>query len=205
MLIWPDHTIAETPGAVEQAHGRDRRACVHRRQLGERQQAGDRRYQGSGRGDADGSSPPRHSRLGRSQPLDETRVPNLVHLSTDLQPGSLRLRHDEPCGPRIGADDRWGSYGTARIPQDERGSLQVMVNATYQGRLATGARFEETIAMAGLLAATREGAKNAERPDGCPPTPTNRPTPGARPPSGSPSGRRACWSSATRTATPCWS
>jgi hypothetical protein len=52
------------------------------------------------------------------------------------------------------------------IEEADRDSLEIMFAEKYGGHLATGARFEENIAMAGILAATHLGTADAPRPDG---------------------------------------
>lgn len=75
-------------------------------------------------------------------------------------------------GSAIGVPFCWGAYGTtynkAEVPLEVASSLQVLFDPTYSGRLSANARFEENIALAGILAATQMGTKDAPRPDGQP-------------------------------------
>lgn len=172
MLIWQDYNIAETVAEFEQATG----ATVAPAFFDGNSEAFNKMKAG-GTEDfdlvmADGFWPRLYLRDGLIQPLDEKKLPNLQNLFGDFQPGSYDLLHDKPGGVRIGANNCWGSYGitmnTRHIPEEERDSLEVMFNEKYRGHLATGARFEENIAMAGILAATHMGTKDKDRPDGQP-------------------------------------
>lgn len=172
MLIWEDYNIAETVQEFESQHG----ATVAPAFFDGNSEAYNKMKAG-GTADfdlvmADGFWPRLYFRDGLTQPLDEARLPNLANLFADFKPGAYDLLHVEGGGPRIGANNCWGSYGitanTSRIPEDERKSLALMFDAKYAGHLATGARFEENIAMAGILAATRLGTRDGPRPDGKP-------------------------------------
>ena len=170
MLIWEDYNIAETVQAFESEYG----AVIAPAFFDGNSEAYNKMKAG-GTADfdlvmADGFWPRLYHRDGLIQPLDETKLPNLANLFADFKPGVYDLLNVNGNGERIGANNCWGSYGitanTSKIPEDERKSLAVMFDDKYAGHLATGARFEENIAMAGILAATRMGTKDGPRPDG---------------------------------------
>jgi len=121
---------------------------------------------------ADGFWPRLYLRDGLIQNIDESLVPNLANSFTDFKPGAYDLLHDKPGGDLIGVMNCWGSYGITmnldHIEEADRTSLNIMFDEKYRGHLSTGARFEENIAMAGILAATQMGTKDDLRPDGLP-------------------------------------
>jgi spermidine/putrescine-binding protein len=170
MLIWQDYNIAETVAEFESQHD----ATVSPAFFDGNSEAFNKMKAG-GTDDfdlvmADGFWPRLYFRDGLIQPLDDSKLPNLANLFVDFQPGSYDLLLDKPGGQRIGVNNCWGSYGitmnTQHIPEEERDSLEVMFNENYAGHLATGARFEENIAMAGIMAATQLGTKDGPRPNG---------------------------------------
>ena len=172
MLIWQDYNIAETVTEFEQAHD----AIISPAFFDGNSEAFNKMKAG-GTGDfdlvmADGFWPRLYFRDGLIQPVDEAKLPNLANLFPDFQPGAYDLLNEKPGGQRLGANNCWGSYGitmnTAHIPEEDRHSLEVMFDDKYAGHLSTGARFEENIAMAGILAATHMGTKDQPRPDGQP-------------------------------------
>jgi spermidine/putrescine-binding protein len=119
---------------------------------------------------ADGFWPRLYYRDGLIQPMNPDLLPNLSNLFVDFAPGAYDLLLDKPGGDRIGANNCWGSYGITmnldHIEEGDRDSLEIMFDEKYAGHLSTGARFEENIAMAGILAATHMGTTNSPRPDG---------------------------------------
>jgi spermidine/putrescine-binding protein len=172
MLIWQDYNVAETVQEFEAQFG----ATVSPAFFDGNSEAFNKMKAG-GTGDfdlvmADGFWPRLYLRDGLIQPLDQSKLPNLANLFPDFRPGAYDLLLDKPGGQLIGAHNCWGSYGitmnTAHIPEEERDSLQVMFDEKYAGHLATGARFEENIAMAGIMACTQMGTKDKPRPDGQP-------------------------------------
>ena len=121
---------------------------------------------------ADGFWPRLYYRDDLIQPMNDDLLPNLANLFPDFAPGAYDLLHDKPGGVRIGANNCWGSYGItmnlSQIEVADRDSLNIMFDEKYAGHLSTGARFEENIAMAGILAATQLGTKDDPREDGQP-------------------------------------
>jgi spermidine/putrescine transport system substrate-binding protein len=172
MLIWQDYNVAETVAEFEAQFG----ATVSPAFFDGNSEAFNKMKAG-GTGDfdlvmGDGFWPRLYFRDGLIQPLDQSKLPNLANLFPDFKPGNYDLLLDKPGGQLIGAHNCWGSYGitmnTQHIPEEERNSLQVMFDEKYAGHLATGARFEENIAMAGIMACTQMGTKDKPRPDGQP-------------------------------------
>ncbi|HWL70345.1 MAG TPA: extracellular solute-binding protein [Geminicoccus sp.] len=170
MLMWQDYNIAETVAEFEREHG----ATISPAFFDGNSEAFNKMKAG-GTGDfdlvmADGFWPRLYFREGLIQALDPAKLPNLANLVPDFAPGTYDLLLDQPGGQLIGVHNCWGSYGitmnTQHIPEEERDSLSVMFNENYAGHLATGARFEENIAMAGIMAATQLGTKDGPRPNG---------------------------------------
>lgn len=170
MLIWQDYNIAETVQEFEQKFD----ASISPAFFDGNSEAYNKMKAG-GTADfdlvmADGFWPRLYFRDGLIQAVDESKLPSLANLFPDFKPGAYDLLNEKPGGQRIGVNNCWGSYGitmnTAHIPEEERNSLQVMFDEKYAGHLATGARFEENIAMAGIMAATQMGTKDGPRPNG---------------------------------------
>jgi spermidine/putrescine-binding protein len=170
MLIWQDYNIAETVQEFEAAFG----AKVSPAFFDGNSEAFNKMKAG-GTADfdlvqADGFWPRLYYRDGLIQEMDEALVPNLANLFPDFAPGAYDLLNLTPGGIRIGANNCWGSYGItmnlSHIEEADRTSLEIMFAEKYGGHLATGARFEENIAMAGILAATHMGTTEGPRPDG---------------------------------------
>ncbi|MBN8629676.1 MAG: extracellular solute-binding protein [Rhodobacterales bacterium] len=119
---------------------------------------------------ADGFWPRLYLKSNLIQPVDMSKVPN-ADLSFDtFQPDNYDLLTDKASGDRIGVQNCWGSYGItmnlSHIEEADRDTLNIMFDEKYGGHLTTGARFEENIALAGILAATQLGTKDGPRPDG---------------------------------------
>ncbi|WP_417721571.1 ABC transporter substrate-binding protein [Salipiger sp.] len=87
-----------------------------------------------------------------------------------FEPEAFKLLMDADSGEIFGAPFCWGSYGITynadAVTRDEASSIEMMFSPAHAGRLSTSARFEENIALAGILVATRMGTIDAERPDG---------------------------------------
>ncbi|MEM7124444.1 MAG: hypothetical protein AAF563_24425 [Pseudomonadota bacterium] len=172
MLIWQDYNIADTVNEFEEKYD----VSVSPSFFDGNSEAFNKMKAG-GTEDfdlvmADGFWPRLYYRDNLIQPMDDALLPNLANLFPDFAPGAYDLLHDKPGGTRIGVNNCWGSYGITmnldHIEPADRESLNIMFDEKYAGHLATGARFEENIAMAGILAATQLGTKDDERPDGQP-------------------------------------
>jgi len=172
MLIWQDYNIADVVTSFEQEYD-----CTISPAFFDGNSEAFNKMKAGGTADfdlvmADGFWPRLYLRDGLIQPVNEDLLPNLANLFPDFAPGAYDLLQDKPGGQRIGVNNCWGSYGItmnlAHIEPADRESLNIMFDEKYGGHLATGARFEENIAMAGILAATQLGTKEDERPDGQP-------------------------------------
>ena len=170
MLIWQDYNIADTVNEFEAKYD----ARISPAFFDGNSEAFNKMKAG-GTADfdlvmADGFWPRLYYRDGLIQPMNEELLPNLANLFPDFAPDAYNLLHDKPGGVRIGANNCWGSYGITmnldHIEVADRESLNIMFDEKYGGHLATGARFEENIAMAGILAATQLGTVDGPRPDG---------------------------------------
>src|SRR5690606_24731533 len=170
MLIWQDYNIAETIQEFESQYD----ARISPAFFDGNSEAFNKMKAG-GTEDfdlvmADGFWPRLYYRDGLIQTMDDALLPNMANLFEDFGPGNYDLLHDKPGGDRIGVHNCWGSYGITmnldHIEEADRDSLEIMFDEKYGGHLATGARFEENIAMAGILAATHMGTKDGPRPDG---------------------------------------
>ena len=172
MLMWEDYIIQETVTEFEEKY----KARIAPQFFDGNSEAFNKMKAG-GTEDfdlvmADGFWPRLYLRDGLIQNIDESLVPNLANSFTDFKPGAYDLLHDKPGGDLIGVMNCWGSYGITmnldHIEEADRTSLNIMFDEKYRGHLSTGARFEENIAMAGILAATQMGTKGDPRPDGQP-------------------------------------
>jgi spermidine/putrescine-binding protein len=171
-LMWQDYFIQETVTEFEEQYG----ARVAPQYFDGNSEAFNKMKAG-GTEDfdlvmADGFWPRLYLRDDLIQPINESLVGNLEGSFENFKPGGYDLLHDEPGGTLIGIMNCWGSYGITmnlnHIDEADRTSLNIMFDEKYGGHLATGARFEENIAMAGILAATQMGTTNDPRPDGQP-------------------------------------
>ncbi len=172
MLMWEDYIIQETVTEFE-----DKYKARIAPQFFDGNSEAFNKMKAGGTADfdlvmADGFWPRLYLRDGLIQNIDESLVPNLQNSFKDFKPGAYDLLHDKPGGDLIGVMNCWGSYGITmnldHIEEGDRTSLNIMFDEKYRGHLSTGARFEENIAMAGILAATQMGTKGDPRPDGQP-------------------------------------
>lgn len=121
---------------------------------------------------ADGFWPRLYFRQGLTKALDYSKIPNISGIFPDFLPTSFKLLADETGKNNVAAPNCWGGYGItvnkSKVAAEDIGSIDLMLNGKYAGRLSTNSRFEENIAMMGILAATRMGTKDGPRPDGQP-------------------------------------
>jgi len=89
-----------------------------------------------------------------------------------FQPDKFKLLTDEASGKQFGVPFCWGSYGITYnadgIPPEKAASIACLFDPAYAGKLSANARFEENIALTGILVCERMGTKNKPRPDGKP-------------------------------------
>jgi len=68
----------------------------------------------------------------------------------------------------VAAPNCWGGYGitvnSSQIAAEDIGSIGLLLNAKYGGHFSSNSRFEENIALMGLLAATNLGTISQPRP-----------------------------------------
>ena len=170
MLIWGAYLVQETVNEFESQFGAKIAA-----QFFDGNSEAFNKMRAGGTADfdlvmADGFWPRLYLKSGLVQPMDPAKVPNLSASFETFQPDSYELLTDKATGDRIGIQNCWGTYGItmnlSHIEEADRDSLNVMFDDKYAGHLTTGARFEENIALAGILAATQLGTKDGPRPDG---------------------------------------
>ncbi|MFQ5792532.1 MAG: PotD/PotF family extracellular solute-binding protein, partial [Acidobacteriota bacterium] len=121
---------------------------------------------------AAGFWPRLYAKKGLVQPVDYGKLSNLEYVFPDFLPPNYVLLREEDGDRMVACPNCWGGYGltvnTREVDEADSESLTLMVNEKYKGHLATSARFEENIALMGILAAHELGTKDAPRPDGKP-------------------------------------
>jgi spermidine/putrescine-binding protein len=121
---------------------------------------------------ADGFWPRLYFRQGLTKALDYSKIPNMSGVFPDFLPTSFKLLADEEGKNNIAAPNCWGGYGitvnATEIAKEDIGSIELLLNSKYAGHFSTNSRFEENIALMGILAATKLGTKDGPRPDGKP-------------------------------------
>nr|VFJ89547.1 MAG: Spermidine/putrescine-binding protein [Candidatus Kentron sp. LFY] len=119
---------------------------------------------------ADGFWPRLYNKKGLTQELDEKYLVNMEHVYPDFMPNSFTLLNNQSNGARIATPNCWGGYGLTsninKIDEEDANSLSSLFNDKYRGRIATSARYEENIALAGILVCHELGTKDTKRPDG---------------------------------------
>ena len=119
---------------------------------------------------ADGFWPRLYSKQGLVQPVDYGQLPNLDGVFPDFLPPKFTLLREDGGDNMIAAPNCWGGYGftvnTDKIEAEDQESVALLFNEKYKGHLSTSARFEENIALAGILAASTMGTLDGTRPDG---------------------------------------
>ena len=118
---------------------------------------------------ADGFWPRLYARQGLVQPVDYSKF-DLSNVFDDFVPPKFTLLREEGGDNMIAAPNCWGGYGftvnTDKVAAEDQESVNLLFNEKYAGHLSTSARFEENIALAGILAAHNMGTLDGERPDG---------------------------------------
>ncbi len=121
---------------------------------------------------ADGFWPRLYFRQGLTKALDYSKIPSMSGVFPDFLPGSFKLLADEDGKNNVAAPNCWGGYGitvnSSNIAKEDIGSIELLLNSKYAGHFSTNSRFEENIALMGILAATKLGTKDGARPDGKP-------------------------------------
>ena len=118
---------------------------------------------------ADGFWPRLYAKQGLVQPVDYSKL-DLSNVFDDFVPPKFTLLRAEDSEDMIAAPNCWGGYGftvnTDKVAAEDQESVNLLFNEKYDGHLSTSARFEENIALAGILAAHNMGTQDGERPDG---------------------------------------
>lgn len=121
---------------------------------------------------ADGFWPRLYGKQGLTQPVDYSQLGNMQYVFDDFKAPNYMLLQEEGGSNMIAAPNCWGGYGLTvnldKIAPEDADSLSVLFNPKYAGHVSTSARFEENIALAGILAADALGTKDGPRPDGKP-------------------------------------
>ncbi|MCK0206633.1 extracellular solute-binding protein [Starkeya koreensis] len=119
---------------------------------------------------ADGFWPSLYFREKLIRTVDYAKMPSTQHLFPVFKPDQYKLLTDEKTGVQFGVPFCWGSYGTTynadQVPAEKAASIEVLFDPEFGGRLSTSARFEENIALTGILVASRMGTIDKPRPDG---------------------------------------
>ena len=118
---------------------------------------------------ADGFWPRLYAKQGLVQSIDYSKL-DLSNVFDDFVPPKFTLLREEGGDNMIAAPNCWGGYGltvnTDKIAAEDQESVSLLFNEKYAGHLSTSARFEENIALAGVLAAHNMGTRDGARPDG---------------------------------------
>ena len=121
---------------------------------------------------ADGFWPRLYFRQGLTKALDYSKIASMGGVFPNFLPGNFTLLADETGKSNIAAPNCWGGYGitvnSSAIAKEDIGSIELLLNSKYAGHFSTNSRFEENIALMGILAATKLGTKDGARPDGKP-------------------------------------
>ena len=126
---------------------------------------------------ADGFWPRLYFKQGLTQGVDYGKIPNTANVFPEFLPSSFKLLATPDGATNVAAPNCWGGYGitvnTSKVAAEDIGSIGLLLNDKYAGKLSTNSRFEENIALMGILAATNLGTINGDRPDGQPFNPYN--------------------------------
>ena len=118
---------------------------------------------------ADGFWPRLYARQGLVQSVDYSKL-DLSNVFADFLPPKFTLLREDGGDNMIAAPNCWGGYGltvnTDKVAAEDQESVNLLFNDKYAGHLSTSARFEENIALAGILAAHNMGTQDGARPDG---------------------------------------
>ena len=119
---------------------------------------------------ADGFWPRLYGKQGLTQPVDYGRIDNMKFVFDDFKAPNYMLLKEEAGENMIAAPNCWGGYGFTvnmdKVDPADAESVGLLFNEKYAKHLSTSARFEENIALAGVLAASQMGTTTAARPDG---------------------------------------
>ncbi len=121
---------------------------------------------------ADGFWPRLYGKQGLVQATDYSKLANLKYVFPDFQPGGYDLLREEDGDNMVAAPNCWGGYGFTvnmdKIEAADAESVGLLYNEKYGKHFSTSARFEENIALTGILVAHQMGTMDKARPDGKP-------------------------------------
>ena len=121
---------------------------------------------------ADGFWPRLYAKQGLSQPTDYKKLPNIKYVFPDFLPPNYMLLKEENGTNMVAGPNCWGGYGFTvnmdKVAPEDSDTIYLLYNEKYKGHLSTSARFEENIALTGILVCYRMGTMNKPRPDGKP-------------------------------------
>src|SRR5262245_48997384 len=121
---------------------------------------------------ADGFWPRLYFRQGLTQAVDYGKLGNIKNVFPEFLPPNFPLLADESGKTNVAAPNCWGGYGitinASQIAPEDIGSIGLLLNEKYKGKMSSNSRFEENIALMGILAASNLGSIGGERPDGQP-------------------------------------
>lgn len=119
---------------------------------------------------SDGFWPRLYAEQGLTQAVDYGQIPSMEFVFDDFKAPNYQLLQAEGGTDMIAAPNCWGGYGITinadKIDAEDADSLTMLFNEKYKGHISTSARFEENIALAGILAAHNLGTTDGPRPDG---------------------------------------
>ena len=121
---------------------------------------------------ADGFWPQLYSEKGHTVEVDDSRIKNMDGVFTDFLNPKYRLLHSKiNQNRRIAVPNCWGGYGLTvnqdKVDPAHSDSLTILFGNAPEGKkISTSARFEENIALAGILACHELGTINQDRPGG---------------------------------------
>lgn len=171
-LGWEHYNVKELTAAFEKEYG-----CKVSAGFFDGNSEAYNKLRAGGTGDfdlvmADGFWPRLYGKQGLTQPVDYERLSNLKHVFADFLPPNYMLLQEEGGSNMVAAPNCWGGYGFTvnmdKVDEADSESVGLLFNEKYGGHLSTSARFEENIALAGILAAHQMGTMDDPRPDGKP-------------------------------------
>ncbi len=119
---------------------------------------------------ADGHWPKIYYENGLTLTQDETKLANLSGVFAGFMPPENPIHIVD--GKRIASPNCWGGldviYNKSMMSDEDASTMRALFNPAYAGKLTTTARYEETIAWAGIVVANEMGTVNDARPDGKP-------------------------------------
>ena len=119
---------------------------------------------------ADGFWPRLYGKQGLTRPVDYSKLSHMDKVFAEFKAPNYMLLQEEGGSNMIAAPNCWGGYGFTvnmdKVAPEDAESVSLLFNEKYAKHLSTSARFEENIALAGILAAHTLGTKDAARPDG---------------------------------------